>query len=481
MLLFKGKTVLFVLFSTLLFASCTKITNSEIGGDLIPPADGVNTEDVLLDVDAKNTNFDTIGVNLSDDHSLGYIATDPIFGTTDASVAVQLKPTTFSTSSTSIFEVSPDSTFLDSVVLVLKVNGFWGDSAKQLSLHVHSMDLEETFTQSALYSNVKTFEKAEELTENGIGKSVVPRDINDSGRLQREGGYINQVRIRLSSSFGEKLLHTFASSNSNAYYSDSLFDVNFRGLIVSADANGETLLRIGLVDTSTKLALYYRYTSRTAGESDTTVRYYKTNSSTSASANTILHNRTGAEIAPYFPTNSAPEDDLIFMQTGPGTKARIHINGLETFSNVLVHRAELLMEQVPDEKDNVLTPPNLFLQAINDTGRVFAIPNDIVFSNGSITNLATFGVAPKTKSGGVTFYSFDVTRYVQGIVTRADTAYDMILSAPYYNYIYSTADATGLSFISTSPLNYAGVGRVRLGGGSNTLHPMQLHIIYSKL
>ena len=60
----------FIFFSSLLLAffACTKITNTDIGSGLIPPVDGVNTKDTVIDVITKNQSFDTVAVGFSDDH-----------------------------------------------------------------------------------------------------------------------------------------------------------------------------------------------------------------------------------------------------------------------------------------------------------------------------------------------------------------------------------------------------------------------------
>jgi hypothetical protein len=170
------------------------------------------------------------------------------------------------------------------------------------------------------------------------------------------------------------------------------------------------------------------------------------------------------------------------MQTSPGTHSTIDISAVATMPNIIVHRAEILMYQVPDISDQYLTPPNLFLAAYNqDSMRSFAIPNDISFTAGVITNLTAFGVAPKSREGGGYFYSFDISRYVQGIVTRHEKLYNLTLMAPYNQYIYTDSTVLYSVPISSPALNTAGTGRIRLGGASNSnsQYKMRLHIVYS--
>ena len=71
---------------------------------------------------------------------------------------------------------------------------------------------------------------------------------------------------------------------------------------------------------------------------------------------------------------------------------------MDSLPNVIVHRAEILMQQVPDiGSDQYFTAPNLFLAA-EDSGRRMAVPNDLIFSSGAFTNLTSFGVLPIKKT-----------------------------------------------------------------------------------
>jgi hypothetical protein len=74
---------------------------------------------------------------------------------------------------------------------------------------------------------------------------------------------------------------------------------------------------------------------------------------------------------------------------------------------------------------------------------------------------------------------------VQGIVTHHEKNYNLVLFAPYNDYVYTTEASPYTAFTGTStstPLNVGpAMGRIRLGGGNNTLHKMRLHIVYSDI
>ncbi len=481
--LFPRNNRFFLLFFLLIVAAaCTKIVTSEIGSGLIPPVDGVTTKDTTFEVYTEMTGEDTARVGLNDDHALGYIGNDPLFGTTKADINVQLIPSFFPY----YFEGTNADRILDSVVLVLSARGSWGDSTQNLGFRVYEVSNEVLFTKDSVYRNTKFFERGPELTEFGTPKMVDPRTIDDSVHAFNEES-ARQVRIRLSESFGNKLLHDFDSSQQ--YKNDTLFRAALNGLQIKAEEMGNALLRINLVDTNTKVALYYRFKD-TAGVFDTTVRYYRTSSFYSANSNYIQRNRTNAEVQQVL-NNSGTNDSLLYLQTSPGLFATIKIPGLSGLSNNIIHRAELLMEQVPDYSSNAdkyFTAPNLFLAAYSqDSVRRFAIPNDVQFLNGTVSNLFSFGVFPKSNTDGsgrtVYSYNFDMTRYVQGIVTRGDSAYDFQIFAPFNGYIYPTLTAAFQYSISVPSLNNVGIGRVRIAGGGAASNPkrMRLHVVYSLL
>jgi hypothetical protein len=467
--------VLFLVAATVVF-SCTKIITTDIGSGLIPPIDNVNTKDTVLEVVSKNAGYDTVSVGISDDHVLGYV-NDPVFGKTTASVNFQIAPTV----SPFYLGLPKDSIVLDSVVLCLKYHGTWGDTTQPLKLHVYSMDPEEIFNANLAYSNTKAFEKAQEITDGGV--SVLPSTLNDvDSTVFNKEETTNQIRIRLNNSFGQQLINY---DSATVYQSDSTFYNSVRGLIVEPDqlSTSNALLEINLLDTATHLSLYYH---KLGGDSTTYTRRFSPNSLTSASSNTILRNYSGTQIPSYI-SSANTNDDLIFMQTSPGTYANLNISSVKGMQNVVVHRAEILMYQVPDlsSPDTFFTPPNLFVAAhMPDSTRRFAVPQDITFYGNTISNLVQFGVAPKPQTDPNTgrttsFYSFDISRYVQSVITRSDTLFNLVLYAPYNQYIYPNDSTIYALPISSPSLNNVAIGRIRLGGGSNQQYKMRLHIVYS--
>ncbi len=466
------------------FFACTKITDTNIGAGLLPPVDGVITKDTVLEIQTKNEGIDTAYVGVSDNHVLGYI-NDASFGITTASINFQVSSPTYPLSLDTVSSVIT----IDSVVLCLKNEGIWGDSNQPSAVRVFQMDNENQFTGDSLYRTNKVFEKGNEITELNQAKTFSPNLINDPDTIKQFNEIAdNTLRIRLNNSFGKQIIDQ-TETNSSVYTDDSTFHNFLRGIIVQPEQIGNSLLEINLTDTSTRLTLYYHY-PKAAGDGDSaTSRRFSVNSSTSASSNTILHNYLAGTISAYVPSNSGTQDDLLFLQTSPGTYARLKIPGLDSLPNSIIQRAEILMNSVPDNTnlETYLTPPNLFVSAYSyDSNARFAIPYDVTFSGGTISNLTSFGVRPIIKSSTTYSYSFDITRYVQGIVTKKDSVYNLIVWAP-YNYNLRPTDTVAANTsvvlypIASPTLNTVGVGRVIIGGGnnSNSNYRMKLHIVYS--
>ena len=488
---------LFFLFFICFFcglSACTKIVTTDLGNGLASGPDGVNTKDTTLEVITKNAGDSIISVSLGIDHVMGFM-NDPIFGKTTANINAQFKPTIYPV----LFEVPKDKLVFDSMVLVLGYQSYTGDSTKTLGFRVYEIKNDFDFKDSS-YNNEFVVPREQEVTENNMPKTVDIRRLRDSVYPYNEAA-TNQIRIKLSNTFGQKFINTFDTTN--AYKNDSLFNVAFKGLQVAAEQTGNALIRVNLLDTNSKLALYYHYTD-TSGKIDTSVRYFRPGTFTAASTNFISRDRSlPADIGRFYPPNNDPQDSLLYIQAGPGTYATIKIPGLSGLPNMIVHRAELIMEQVVDNvtnSDTLYNTPNLFLLAKSDSTFWFNIPgfenpvnvysptSDAIFSTsaGILLNYPDFGGIPKNSIDPLTgktmsTYNFALTRYVQGIVTNHNPAYTLILYSPYNEAIRISEQQAVYRSIAATPVNYPGIGRVRLGGGNNTVHKMKFHIVYSTL
>jgi len=488
-----------ILFSVIIVSwGCSKLDTTDIGSDLIPAVDNVTTFDTILTINTTQGIFtDTPTITRSEDHVLGMISNDPLFGTTTANVYMQLKPVFypfyFGKANDTINNTLASGTGFDSIVLCMNYKGFWGDSMQPINLIV-----KEVSPNNGKWDSLYEDKNIAYVPNTGATIGNLSLDIK---KLKNWVKYANkrdsvrfQIRIPLSASFANSI---FSKNNDTAvngvFRTDSLFRAFQNGIAVLA-TGGNGLISTNLADTSTKLEIHYR--KKNGGAIDTAYTSFKLSTNflstfnyPSATCNNVIRNRTGAAV-------SAPASDAIYLQAGPGTYANLSIPALSTLTNRIVHRAEIIVEQVPFSSavDALLTPPSYLYLDLKDTGTTnkwkpiyFDLNPSIgydpdfklssTFYPGTI-DLIYFGGYSQDKivaAVPVKAYNINITRYVQQIVTKHTTNYQMRLFAP-NSFAYPQYSNIGIPYY-----NSFAIGRVKVGSGSNANYKMRLRIIYSKI
>jgi len=460
-----------------LLTSCTKIENTDIGSGLIPPVDNINTFETSLNTITENY-FDTGAVYplRTDNLVVGRISNDPLFGKTTAILNLQLLPEYYKFR----FNGGYNDLRLDSVVMVLSYKGVWGDINTTQTLNVYEIASPDQPKRDSVYSTKKSFPHEPTL----LGSAVVDVRtlLKDTLKPYNEAVNKNQIRIKITD-----------PSIKNRLFKDTLlldsaraFKNRIGGFAIvpdtSAGVTSNNLLVVNLADTNTKMAFYYSFIYVGQTRRDTASAYFRFTSE-SGFSNQIIRNPAGAQ---YLQSQAAGADSLVYLQTRPDAPyARIKIPGLDSLKNAIIHRAELLIEQVPHNTllDASFSPPALFLTAFSaDSSRRFMLPGgDVQFSNTGVGNLSDFGAYPY-KRNDVSYYSFNLTQYVQGIVTMKNRNLQLALSAPFADYIYAVEEFnTVLPITNTGILNTLSIGRIRVGGGSHSQRKMRLRIIYTRI
>ena len=299
---------------------------------------------------------------------------------------------------------------------------------------------------------------------------------------------------------------TLASSTNNGFLSDSIFRQKYNGfeIRVTNGGAGNTLYYVNLAEAKSRFEFHYHKTKN--GVRDTVVQSFQMytskvgNIAASSSMNYIKRNYSSATLpAPNTAT------DNVFLQTSPGTFANLSIPGLTGYSNRIVHRAFLIIEQTPDNAatDNIYTPPPYLYLDLKDTllssplryKPVYFDLTSTVSYNPDVTtvnglyhpfplgnvDVGSFGGAAlkRFEPAGNVFYRYEInlTRYVQHIVTNGYKNYDLRLYAP-FNYYYPQYLGTQYIIPFYNPI---ALGRVRVGSGLNINHKMKMVVIYSKV
>jgi hypothetical protein len=479
------------IFTTIIILfSCKKINEAtRLGDDLLPAIDNVNTFQVFLSTNTDNKKFnDTTKMEAGDWAAIGHL-NDPEFGTTDANAYFTIS---YPTPGTYPF-INKDSVKIDSVILSLSYQGTYGDTNSTQTVKVFEVDQSSGFNDTTLYK----------FTDPGFNTAPFPlgsktfavNTLNDSilhiwkGDTTKLG---NVLRIPLDTQLvGRRFVNYDTSNTSNgAFRNDSIFQSVFRGLAIKSDVaagngGGNALTYYRFLDNNnTRLTIYFRATKN--GVIDTTsvsffhVTQVKNNRFTVGQANTVKRTEAGPYLA--YLNNTSTSDDQVYIQSTPGSYATIKIPALDTFPNVVVHRAELIFTRLATPTDNIFAPPtNLFLDKVNDAGdtaSVFDLDHGLQVGTSSTTyDLAHFGGFLKSDQT----YRFNITRHVQKILTEHKKNYTLRVYAPLRTFLYS--EAATLRIPPISVIGDVAYGRVVLTGGSysDSTTKVRLRIVYTKI
>jgi hypothetical protein len=488
----KKRSLILLSFAALFFlsllGSCKKINEpTEIGDELIPPIDNINTFETFFSTLTDNVNHvenDSTKMGITDIAAIGNITNDPEFGQTNAAAYFDLSSTAYGTNP---FNHQDSIVGVDSVVLSLAYERTFGDTLTPQTVRVFEIAQTADFNDSTLYRYTRG-DFATTGAELG-NRTFSASELNDSITHIRKSDttkMVNVLRIRLPNSLTQRFASFDTTKSANGgHKSDSIFKSLFKGLAIKADqGSGNALNYFDLNDNNnTKLTFYFR--TQKGGKIDTaTANYVHLNFNptilTEHPANFIngqanVVKRTPANGWNNYLINQTAEDDKLYIQSAPGSYAKITIPGLDTFSNNIIHRAELIVTRIPSSQDNIFIPPvQLLLDRLSpnkDTTYIF--DKDLVSTAG--LNFDLFGGALKSNT-----YRFNITRYVQGIVTKHERNDILRLHAP----LRSTLYFPGTTNTATVPILFEiANGRVILAGGnySNPAMQLKLRVVYSKI
>ena len=478
--------ILFCLSLLFLVSSCKRINEAtDLGGEIIPEVDGVNTFDTTLtSLETFNYIFeadkDSVRVTRLEDHILGNILSDPLFGKTNARIFLDLKPELFPWSFSEVY--NKDSLYIDSVVLVLGWKDTYGDTTVLQKVNVWEIHPFADFRADSFY----TIRDPGFAHTTFLGtKTFKPENLKDSIKAFQDTT-AGQLRIRLDNSFGRRLLDY---DTVNAYRSDSAFKTYFNGFEIEADQSmGNALMAFGINNNpNTKLAIYYRYTK--GGQDDTTVNYFvfKNTSATHNYVNRFEFNGTPLKTASITPG----EDNPLYIINTPGSYATVKIPALRDMSNRVINRAELIVEQLYDPSNDKFIAPDALMLDVYDTilkGYKF-VPFDFLPDPQSGFPNASFGLYGKltvdAAGNPIKIWKFNLTRYVQNVLTKQEPLHDLRLYIAKDSYSAIRQGAVS----NTGPYGYPGIiinpqhvfGRVMIGGGKHPTQTMRLRIVYTKI
>lgn len=482
--------------------SCTKLDTTTLGSDLLPEVDNVHTFADTLDLITNQFDYtDTTIVTKADDHVIGKIDNDPVFGKTYAEAYFQLKPSYYPFL---LGNRNRDSLVgLDSVILCLSYSGFWGDSNQIQKLQVFEIN-DPAFRDSLEYGfpvSTPAFSAGTLIGE----KNVDIRRMADSIYFDHHKDSVNyQIRFKLDAAFANRLYNSdsaLSGSGNHAFNSDSIFRHEFNGFAIKPSGPGNNLIYTSLSSPKTRLEIHYRI-KVPGNKIDTTFESFILNTSSvskmSATANLIKRDRAGTP-------STAPSSDEIYLQTQPGTFATIEVPELNNYPNRIIHRAELVVKQIPENPlfDTLYSPPRYLYLDLKEPGTSLpakykpiyidlnpSSPYDPDYSGTSVyfpaagVDLTYYGGYERKMVGPaasmITYYNINITRYLQKMVKEQSTNYIMRLF-PAFNIRYSQYQGKTNYVSNIAYANSAARGRIKIGSGTNQNYKMYIRIIYSNI
>jgi len=328
---------------------------------------------------------------------------DPVFGSTTAGFYTQFIPS----SGGHYFGV--DRT-LDSLVLQLNYDGYYGDTLAVLTTHVYEM-VENIYADEVYYSN-----KQIEINPTDYSNFTFSPRMSDSiievlpDTIKKHAPGIRINLSNINPSLGQKLL----DADTIQMDSLSVFQEYFNGLFIQSQPIYEdgTMIYFGLTSANTKLSLYYSSRPNDTSDMQDSLRYDYYITTTTATINKYEHDYSTADQA--FKDQVLNHDTLLgaqqfYAQGYGGNQAIIkfpHLNKWAQLNNVAINEAKLVLPGISD--DEFFDPPNqMFLLEIGDDGLGIPLPDQ---DEGELYFGGTYNESNNS-------YEFRITRYIQSLIS----------------------------------------------------------------
>ena len=399
----KASSLLSVLLLSLYLLSC-KEEPYGIGYDILPTTDtlGVYQTDTVT-VIAYTVIEDSIRTDEASYGLFGAIM-DPVFGKTSVNVYTQ-----FRLSSEGVdFGQNP---VLDSLVLVLYYDGYYGDTSALQRVKVWELS-EDLYTDSTYYSNHTAGTYSILLADEYY--KVRPTD-----SVLILGDYVApHLRVNLSNRtnyLGNKIL----SAPANVLETNEEFIKFMKGLYIQSLPvdHGGTLFKYKTSELNSKIAVYYHNTDQ--GDSLRFDIHINSNC-----ARFVNFNHYGySDASPAFRQQVLNGDtalgrEALYIQAMAGTRLKVHMPYLRSLvknGKIAVNNAQLVFENA--DKDTLLGVPDaLNLYLLDSVGDVGYTPDH---NEGASYFGGTYNDEFET-------YTFRLTRHIQNILTGDTTRNDYL-------------------------------------------------------
>lgn len=434
--------LLFIVFG---FSSCKKDPYT-LGFSLLPPTDtlAASYSDTATII-AYSVIQDSIRTDKTSTNMLGSLY-DPVFGVTTASFCSQVLLSTEDVN----FGERP---VLDSVVLMLKYAGIYGDSNALQRVKVFELD-EDLSPDSVYYSNHKV-----KYYNTLLADRTFKPNFKDS--IDIYGTKVPaHLRINLSQHtnyFGNKILY----APPDALLNNAGFVKFIKGLYIESSPvnSGGALLSFNMSSALTNLIIYYHHE-----DGEDSLGYSFLMNQYCARINTFDHNNYNEALPEVknqiLNNDTAGGKNLLFLQGLAGTKVKIRIPFIKDYSKsqkIAINNAILILKNF--ETDTTLSPPpQLYIVQEDSAGHLYYLFD---YQEGAAYSGGKYLASDRS-------YRFRITRHVQ----------KLILDEAPNNDLYILINNPSASSLAPNRL---------IGSGTEPQPPaitadkLQLQIIYTKI
>ena len=373
-----------------LFSACKKDWN-ELGSQLIALDDMIMLSFDTLEIKASIHKEDSLSSLNTSTSFLGSI-NEADFGGSDAAIYTE-----FRTPSSDV--VFGDDAVADSMILTLKLESYYGDTTSTLNINVQEMleQIVTSATDSLGEDSTITFYSSQNFETDNINLASLPYNAEP------------KTNTTISLALTNDLAQSFLDANPENFVDNTAFQEFFNGLYISCEQvnTGGLLLELDLLDTQSKITLYYHNT-----ESDSLNYDFQINSNADKMTR-WSHDYSSTNIESLLLEDNI---DVAYVQGGAGLRTYITLPSLESLkdSNYVIHKAELTFPYFFSENDSVFTiPSKLGLAAVNSEGKLEVLTEDQNIQGASYFD-GNSNVLDQT-------YTFNIARYIHKVIAEGYT------------------------------------------------------------
>ena len=393
--------------------SCTK--NNSFGLEINPESQLISTfQSDTFSIHTFTVLSDSIRTDeLNGPSPLGNYL-DPVFGNVNASIYTQIRleqAYDFRPSHGSL-----DSIVIDSIIMYLSLNGYYGD------IHPQTFRVEQLtdpiYTDSSYFNNSTV---PVSTTDLSFGNTIYSNPLLPG---YFAGQSVNKAILSIPldpTNFALPIINQSGNPTLDGNDGDDGFLSWYYGLKISSPSNTNGgLYYIDMTDSYSRIRMYYRDTTGASSDHDTLDFDFNINANC-AYYHHVEHDYSNTAVEVAINQN---ENNQLYIQSLGGVNGQLYIPGLDSLrtKNIMINKAEVILPFDDYSYDEYLAPLNLFLSRKKENSDEF-LPDLFEGSLGG-------GYNNTSKN-----YSFNITRHVNELMADSSIQNDTISIIPSGNGI----------------------------------------------